>query len=184
MNPNAASFVPASVIAAVEQMLEQPVPAAAVPEEHDDSHSDCGSFVTDLGDDEDFRFPIPVAPTPVPAAAATRAFIRFWNDGKELTMSLDYVNGLEMEELEYSIRGLTAQFLSPKPAPGVRAPKPKKKFYDVNICASCSVRGIDDYFKKRFGNPDKKWELRMGRSLMGTQWNRKWGKVECSFILC
>lgn len=144
--------------------------------------------------EEDFSFPVPVVPDPRPAAEATRAFVRIWNDGKELILTLDHVSGLEMEELQYSIRGLTAQFLTPKPAPtrlaapagqlcGTKSVKPKKKFYDVNICAGPYVRGIDDYFKKRFGDPNKKWELRTGRSEFGVAHNRKWGKVECSFIL-
>ena len=132
-------------------------------------------------DEEDWSFPVPVAPEPKPAAEATRAFVRVWENGKELILSLDYVNGLEMEALEYAISGLTAQFLTPKPAPGSKPVKPKKKFYDINICAGCNIRDIDDYFKKRFGNPEKKWELKMKFS--GTSIIRKWGKVEVSFIL-
>ena len=128
-------------------------------------------------DEETFVFPVPVAPEPKPAAEATRAFVRIWDNDKELILTLDHVNGLEMEALEYSIRGLTAQFLTPK-----GAPKPKKKFYDMNLCSgSPSVRGIDDYFKKRFGDPAKKWELRMKWG--GDKYIRKWGKVEVGFIL-
>jgi hypothetical protein len=123
-----------------------------------------------------FKWEVPVVPVAKPAAEATRAFIRVWEDGKELILNLDNVNGLEMEALEYGIRGLTAQFLSPK-----GAKVSKKKFYNVNICCGTSVTGIDDYFKKRFGNPDKKWELRMKFS--GTGMVRKWGKLEVSFIL-
>jgi hypothetical protein len=104
-----------------------------------------------------------------------------WENGKELILNLDNVNGLEMEALEFAIGGLTAQFLTPKPAAGVKVVKPKKKFYTINICATTSVSGIDDYFKKRFGNPDKKWELQMKFS--GTGIVRKWGKVEVSFVL-
>ena len=132
--------------------------------------------------DEPFTFPVPVTPQPKPAAEATRAFIKVWENDKELILNLDNVNGLEMEELEFSIGGLTAQFLTPKPAPGAKPVKPKKKFYKVDVCSSTpAVSGIDDYFKKRFGNPEKKWELRMrpaGGSIV-----RKWGKVEVSFIL-
>ena len=136
---------------------------------------------------DDFKWDIPVAPEPKPAAEATRAFVRVWENGKELILNLDNVNGLEMEALEYAISGLTAQFLTPKPAPGAKLLanqkpiKPKKKFYTTNICCGTSVTGIDDYFKKRFGNPDKKWELKMKFS--GTGIIRKWGKVEVSFIL-
>ncbi len=127
--------------------------------------------------DEPFKWDIPVAPEPKSAAEATRAFVRIWNDGKELILTLDHVNGMEMEALEYAISGLTAQFLTPK-----GAPKPKKKFYNMNLCTSSpGVWGIDDYFKKRFGNPDKKWDLKMKFS--GTGIIRKWGKVEVSFIL-
>ena len=132
-----------------------------------------------------FKWPIPVVPAAKPAAEATRAFIRVWEDGKELILNLDNVNGLEMEALEYAISGLTAQFLTPKPLAtamtGTKAVKPKKKFYTINICSGTSVTGIDDYFKKRFGNPNKKWELRMKFS--GTGIVRKWGKIEVSFIL-
>jgi hypothetical protein len=129
-------------------------------------------------DSEPFKWDVPVAPEPKPAAEATRAFIRVWENGKELTLNLDNVNGLEMEVLEEGIRGLTAQFLTPK-----GSPKPKKKFYAVNICSSSpAVSGIDDYFKRRFGNPDKKWELRL-KTYGGGSIVRKWGKVEVSFIL-
>lgn len=126
---------------------------------------------------DNFKWDIPVVPVAKPAAEATRAFIRVWENGKELILNLDYVNGLEMEALEYAIRGLTAQFLTPK-----GAKVSKKKFYTANICCGASINGIDDYFKKRFGNPDKKWELRM--KFDGTGIIRKWGKVEVSFILC
>lgn len=127
--------------------------------------------------DEPFKWDIPVIPVPKPATEATRAFVRVWNNGQELILNLDNVNGLEMEALEYAISGLTAQFLTPK-----GAPKPKKKFYSMNLCTSSPcVWGIDDYFKKRFGNPDKKWELKMKYS--GTGIIRKWGRVEVSFIL-
>jgi hypothetical protein len=132
-------------------------------------------------DSEPFKWPVPVAPEPKPAAEATRAFIKVWDDGKELILNLDNVNGLEMEALEYGIRGLTAQFLTPKPAAGTKPIKPKKKFYTVNICSGTSVTDIDDYFKKRFGDPNKKWELRMNWS--GDKFIRRWGKVEVSFIL-
>jgi hypothetical protein len=159
-------------------------------------------------------WPIPVPPKPN-TVNPTKAFIRVWVDGKELILNLDHMNGLEMDELEYAIGGLTAQFLTPKPATSAagssaagssaagssaagssaagssaatrssaatssnKGPKPKKKFYRVAICTSTSVLGIDDYFKKRFGNPNKKWELRMNSGVSG----RKWGKVEVSFIL-
>jgi hypothetical protein len=128
--------------------------------------------------DEPFVHPVPVVPEPKPAAEATRAFIRAWEDGKELILNLDHVNGLEMEVLEEGIRSLTAQFLTPK-----GAPKPKKKFYTVNICSSTpSVSGIDDHFKRRFGDPDKKWELRLKNYGAGSI-VRKWGWVQVSFTL-
>ena len=143
------------------------------------------SDISRARDTEPFKWSIPVVPEAKPAAEATRAFIRVWEDGKELILNLDNVNGLEMEALEYAIGGLTAQFLTPKPLAtamtGAKPVKPKKKFYTINICCGTSVTGIDDYFKKRFGNPDKKWELRMKFS--GTGIVRKWGKVEASFIL-
>lgn len=140
-------------------------------------------------DVEDFKS-VPLVPKPNPAAEATRAFIRVWNDGKELILNLDHVNGLEMDELEFAIRGLTGQFLPITSSEGVicrhNGPKPKKKFYRVNICAHApAVTGIDNYFKRRFGNPNKKWELRMriGGGSARQRGIRKWGKVEVSFIL-
>ena len=144
------------------------------------------SNISRARDAEPFKWEVPVVPEAKPVAEATRAFIKVWEDGKELILNLDNVNGLEMEALEYAIGGLTAQFLTPKPStpvkPGTKAVKPKKKFYNMNICSlSPSVTGIDDYFKKRFGNPDKKWELRMQFS--GDNFIRKWGKVEVSFVL-
>lgn len=128
-------------------------------------------------DSEPFKWDIPIVPEPKPVAEATRAFVRIWENDEELILNLDYVNGLEMEALEYSIRGLTAQFLTPK-----GAQKPKKKFYNMNLCSgSPSVWYIDDYFKKRFGDPEKKWELKMKN--WGGTIIRKWGKIEVSFIL-
>lgn len=129
-------------------------------------------------DAAEFKWDIPVAPKPASTPEkATRAFVRVWENGKELILNLDHVNGLEMEALEYAIRGLTAQFLTPK-----GDPKPKKKFYNMNLCSSSpSVTEIDAYFKKRFGDPNKKWELRM--KFGGDKFIRKWGKIEVSFIL-
>jgi hypothetical protein len=177
-NPDAIPFIPSAAIDAAVDAAAAANGGAGAPQDVEDI-LDNYSVVTDLSADEDFRFPVPVAPIPVPAAVATRAFIRIFHNDEELKLSLDYVNGLEMEELEFAIRGLTAQFLGPKPAPGAKGPKPKKKFYDVNVCCTY-VRGLDDFFKRRFGNPDKKWLLRMGP---GGRHGRKWGKVEVSFIL-
>ncbi len=123
-----------------------------------------------------FKWDVPVMPASKPPAEATRAFIRVWENGKELILNLDHVNGMEMEALEYAIAGLTAQFLTPK-----GALKPKKKFYTINICAGCCVYDVDDYFKRRFGDPEKKWELKMKFS--GSGIIHKWGKIEVSFIL-
>lgn len=128
----------------------------------------------------EWEWDVPVVPEYKPKG--NRAFIRVWNDGKELILNLSNVNGLEMDALEYAISGLTAQFLTPKPLVGANGPKPKKKFYRINICSGTNVTDIDDYFKKRFGNPNKKWELRMLQSR--DSFIRKWGKVEVSFILC
>lgn len=188
-NPDAIAFISSAAIdAAVDAAATATAVAsggAGAPQDVEDI-LDNYSVVTDLAADEDFRFPVPVAPIPVPAAAATRAFIRIFHNNEELKLSLDCVNGLEMEELEFAIRGLTAQFLGPKPLasanPGAKSPKPKKKFYDVNVCCTY-VRGLDDFFKRRFGNPDKKWLLRMGPGGGHGGFCRKWGKVEVSFIL-
>jgi hypothetical protein len=132
-----------------------------------------------IGDD-DIKWPIPLVPK-VNNENPTRAFVRIWENGKELVLNLDHVNGLEMDELTYAITGLTGQFLTPKPIDGVSV-KPKKKFFLVDISGGqpC-VYGIDEYFKKRFGNPNKKWELRMKKS--NNHMVRNWGKVEVGFIL-
>jgi len=150
-------------------------------DEDDDDDKTYDYEGTDDDDDEDrpgFMFVVPE----YKPDGATRAYIRAWNDGEELVFKLNTVNGLEMDAIEYAIRGLTSQFLTPKALPGKAACKPKKKFYYINICAGRSVYGIDDYFRKRFHNPDKKWELRMKQS--SDNFIRKWGKVEVSFILC
>lgn len=150
----------------------------------EDPDAPIGEYVSNLPNarkPKPFKWDVPVVPAPKPAAEATLAFIRVWEDGKELILNLDNINCLEMEALEFAISGLTAKFLTPKPAAGAKAIKPKKKFYTINICAGCCVYGIDEYFKKRFGNPEKKWELRMRHSGQGMI--RKWGKVEVSFIL-
>lgn len=119
------------------------------------------------------------------------AFIRIWHNDEELKLTLDSVNGLEMEELEYAICGLTAKFLTPKVtttsvtttnATKSVLQKPKKKFYTVNICCGTNVTDIDDVFIRRFNNPDKKWLLRM-QPHRGDDFIRKWGKVEVSFTL-
>lgn len=127
-------------------------------------------------DSEPFKWDIPVAPESKPATEATKAFIRVWENGKELILNLDNLNGMEMEALEYAISSLISQFITHKDTL-----PPKKKFYIINICYGTSVMDIDDYFKKCFDNPDKKWELKMKFS--GTGIIRRWGKVEVSFTL-
>ncbi len=126
------------------------------------------------------KYPVPTPPAPEisgkNAVNPTRAFIRVWNDGVELILSLDNVNGVEMEELDYAIRGLTAQRLQT----GV-GEVPKRKFYNVSIYSSACVSDIDEHFKKRFNNPEKKWMLKMRNK--ESSYIRKWGKVEVSFTL-
>lgn len=100
----------------------------------------------------------------------TRAFIRVWHNGEELILNLDYINGVEMEELEYSIRGLTAQKIGTT-----------NKFYNVKIYNNTSVMDIDEHFKGRFNNPNKKWLLKIRER--ESSYVRKWGKVEVSFTL-
>ncbi len=103
----------------------------------------------------------------------TKALVRVWNDDKELVLTLDYLNGLELEAIEYSINNLIAQ---------LDTLKYKKKFYNMNLCNSPYIWDIDEYFKNKFSNPDNKWELKMHWS--GDRFIRKWGKVEVSFTLC
>jgi hypothetical protein len=124
---------------------------------------------------EEYKHPIPIPPTPNPENA-TKAFIRIWNDGEELILNLDYVNGLEMEVLEEAIANLTMKFRQTK------GRTLKKKYYAVNICGGCCVYGMDDYFKRRFGDPNKKWRLTLD-TYGGGRLIRKWGVVEVSFIL-
>jgi hypothetical protein len=114
-----------------------------------------------------------------------KAFIRVWNNGEELELTLNRLNGIEMDELEYAIGGLTAQFMN-KPlgtggadrAGGGLYSKPIKKYYSVYVMGG-TVSGIDDYFRRRFGDPNKKWELRMRQKT----YCRNWGKVEVSFTI-
>ena len=124
----------------------------------------------------------PVAPE-VANINGNKAFIRVWNDGEELELTLNRLNGIEMDELEYAIGGLTAQFMN-KPTGGAdRAggglySKPVKKYYHVYVMGG-TVSGVDDYFRRRFGDPNKKWELRMRQKT----YCRNWGKVEVSFTI-
>lgn len=126
------------------------------------------------------QYPVPTPPAPEisgkNAVNPTRAFIRIWNDGDELTLSLDNVNGIEMEVLDYAIRGLTAQRLQTN-----IGEVPKKKFFNVSIYSGACVSEIDEHFKKRFNNPEKKWVLKMQNK--ESSYIRNWGKVEVSFTL-
>jgi hypothetical protein len=110
-----------------------------------------------------------------------KAFIRLWNDDKELDLTLNELNGIEMNELEYAITGLTAQFMN-NPIDintyQMKYSKPVKKYYSVFVLGGV-VSGVDDYFRRRFGDPNKKWELRMCQK----SYCRKWGKVEVSFTI-
>ena len=113
---------------------------------------------------------------------ATEAEITVWHNDIPLSLEFDNLNGLEFEALEYAIRGLTAKFLTPKPKDGKSSAPPKKEFYEVNCWPDKKVKKIDEAFKKRFADPEKKWQLRMKDSADASV--RKWGKVEVSFRLC
>jgi hypothetical protein len=113
---------------------------------------------------------------------ATEAEITVWHNDIPLSLEFDNLNGLEFEALEYAIRGLTAKFLTPKPKDGKSSAPPKKEFYEVNCWPDKKVKKIDEAFKKRFADPEKKWQLRMKDSADASV--SKWGKVEVSFRLC
>jgi hypothetical protein len=124
-------------------------------------------------------------PQPPPAETSGRtaknpkaSFIRIYHDGVEVPVSYNSLGGLGMEELEYSIRGLTAAFMDPKPPKPVSGWKPRRKFYNINI-RTATITGIDTAFVKRFVNPDKRWTLRM-RPGSG---KFSQGKMEAQFIL-
>lgn len=119
---------------------------------------------------EDFSWPIPVPP-PINLVNPTKAFIRIWHNDEELILNMDYVNGLEMEALEYAIRRLTTTINT----------SGEKKHYNMNLCCSPVINNINTQFKKKFKDHTKKWELRM--KAWGGSMIRKWGKVEVSFIL-
>ncbi len=123
----------------------------------------------------EWKMPVAEPPTTI-SENPTRAFIRLWINGKETPLSLDYVDGLQMEDLEYSIRGLTATFLTPKPTVPVKGRKPQKKFFLVDLLSGY-VTGIDDIFKKRFKDSEKRWPLRVSHRLAANTW-------EVSFLLC
>jgi hypothetical protein len=112
------------------------------------------------------------------AVNPTKAFVRLFHNGKELRICEEDLSMVEVAEVEDAIKGLTATFLDPKPTtPQPRGWKPRRKFFFVK---KAIVSGIDEVFKRRFGNPNKRWILRLRQ---GQPTCRMWGKVEVQFTL-
>ncbi len=140
------------------------------------------------------------------AVNPTKAYVRLFHNNKELRICEEDLNMVEVDEVTDAIRGLTATFLDPKPArpvpslkprrtheqtPGLLMckalarggskhqfcpPLPRRKFFFVK---KAIISNIDDVFKRRFGNPDKRWALRVRQGPTC----RAWGKVEVQFVL-
>ena len=121
-----------------------------------------------------------------PAADPTKAFFRLFHNDVEVPVSYNNLIKLMIDkDLEYAIRGLTAAYLDPKPARPVPGWRPRKKFYEVQLLAATIV-GIDDVFKRRFGN--KRWTLRMPTEPVYSTYTRSFvqrpaGKLEIQFLL-
>lgn len=137
----------------------------------------------------------------------TAAFIHIYHNGVEMPLCVNNLVGNVKEELEWSLRGLTAfnVVIKPKePRPvlchacnpatadgqwcyhGCRYKiaaynaklKPQRFYYMINLMKP-EIPRIASSFIKRFGNPDKRWVLRMrpGRCRLST------GLVEVRFVL-
>jgi hypothetical protein len=101
----------------------------------------------------------------------TAAFVRIWNDNKEIHLNLRAINSLEMEAIEIAVKKLTVKLID----------KNNKHYYSINLMRDKMITDIDEYFIEKFGNPDKKWELPIKN--YGGRLIRQWGKLEASFIL-
>ena len=104
----------------------------------------------------------------------TKAYVRLYHNDIEL--SEEELNIVEITAVENALSGLTATFLDPKPARPPIGWKPRRKFFVVK---KTTITGIDEVFKRRFGNPDKRWVLRVKQGPTC----RQWGKVEVQFTL-
>jgi hypothetical protein len=119
------------------------------------------------------KYHIPVTPE-VNLINPINAFVRVWENDKELILNLDYLNSLEIEAIEYDVCNLIEKILKIEDI--------SKTNYVPNLCSHTpSIFNIDNDFIQHFSDPEKKWTLKMkdwGGSLI-----RKWGSIEVSFIL-
>ena len=113
---------------------------------------------------KDFQWATPDIPE-LNTVNPTGAFVRVWHNDEELIMNLNYVSGIEMDEIEDALSTLTG----------------KERWSICFLISKPAISDIDDDFIKQFGNPDKKWVLQMPPRT--NSWTRDWGKVEVSFIL-
>jgi hypothetical protein len=115
---------------------------------------------------------VPRSLSPSNLSRPTNGFIHVYRDGKEIKCQLDVMHGLMMEELEICLKRLT---------------KTNGKVYDVSIITS-TIHNIDEAFVRRFGNPEKRWRVKMQapfRFCSCTNSGGWWGesKVEVRFVL-
>jgi hypothetical protein len=105
-------------------------------------------------------------PDPVPppetsgrnAVNPTQAYVRLWRNGLEVPISTHTFCFGGVHAIESAIASLTAAYLDPRPARPAWGWRPRRRFYPVKRAI---VSGIDAVFERRFGNPDKRWPLRV-----------------------
>jgi hypothetical protein len=99
-----------------------------------------------------------------------RAMFQLYKNG----IPLKGFNYSDSQCIEYAIKGLTSSHM------GLFYPsgKPIKKYYNV-YTSICSIIGIDDTFRRRFADPEKRWRLKMEPSAV----NNGWVDIEVSFIM-
>lgn len=105
---------------------------------------------------------------------AEKATFTLWHNDVEVP--LESLTWSEQKDVLYAIKGLTAKFVQ---MPMGR--RPQKKFYVASIRKGF-VSGIDDVFKRRFANPNKRWQLRMKEYALYIT-TRKWEKLEVTFSI-
>lgn len=105
---------------------------------------------------------------------AEKAAFTLWHNDVEVP--LDSLSWCEKKDVLHAIKGLTAKFV---PVPMGR--RPQKKFYVASVRKGF-VSGIDDVFKRRFANSNKRWQLRMKEYALYIT-TRKWEKLEVTFSI-